>query len=141
MKIEIISSVENGILNRNRNQIAEVIKSFEGKEIIITIEKKKKKRTSNQNAYLHALFTIFKNELNALGNKYSAAEVKELCKFKFAKKDVVNEHTGEVIGQRIQGTSEMSTTELNEFIEEVIQWAAEMFNIQLPYPNEELEIF
>lgn len=141
MKIEIISSVENGTLKRNRTQIAEVIKSFEGKEIILTIEKKKKKRTNNQNAYLHALFTIFRNELNALGNKFTMEEVKELCKFKFAKIDVVNEVTGEVVGQRIQGTSEMSTTELNVFIDEVIQWAAEMFKIELPYPNEEMQMF
>jgi hypothetical protein len=140
MKIEIISKVENGRLSRNRKLIEDTIKSFEGKEIVLSIEKKKKKRTGQQNRYLHLLFTIFANELNELGNKFTAQEVKDLCKFKFALIDVINESTGEVIGQRIQGTSEMTTTELNSFIEDVIQWAAEMFDIQLPYPNEELEM-
>lgn len=140
MKITITSHVEGGKLTRNRKLIDDTLRSFEGKNIELTIERKRKKRSCNQNAYLHALFTIFCNELNALGNKFTAEEVKELCKFKFALIDVVNDVTGEIIGQRVQGTSEMTTTELAAFVDDVIQWAAEMFGIELPYPNEEIRI-
>jgi len=123
-----------------RSELDEVLQSFDGKEFQITVEKKKKSRSNQQNRYLHALFTIFRNELNALGNRFTMEQVKELCKAKFATIDVVNEATGEVIGQRIKGTSEMTTTELNEFIESVIEWAATMFHIVLPYPNEAFEL-
>lgn len=119
-----------------RSELDEVLQSFEGKDFTLTIEKKKKSRSNEQNRYLHALFTIFRNELNALGNRFTMEQVKELCKAKFATVDMVNEATGEIIGQRIKGTSEMTTTELNEFIENIIEWAATMFHIVLPYPNE-----
>lgn len=140
MKITITSSVENGKLVRNRTLLSETIQRFNGKEITITIEQKRKKRSNQQNRYLHALFTIFKNELNELGNKFTVLEVKDLCKYKFSMVDVINEESGEVIGQRIKGTSEMTPTELNTFFEEIIQWAAEAFHIELPLPNENLQI-
>jgi hypothetical protein len=51
MKHKIISSVENGNLKRNREQVKQAIAEFEGKNIVITIEKLKKSRSNNQNAY------------------------------------------------------------------------------------------
>jgi len=51
MKYEIRSNVENGILKRNRNLLIDAIKSFEGQNVIVTIEKAKKKRSNPQNAY------------------------------------------------------------------------------------------
>lgn len=123
-----------------RCELDEVLRSFEGKEWTLTIERKKNKRSHQQNRYLHALFTIFRNELNLLGNHFTSEHVKDLCKAKFATIDVVNEATGEVIGQRIKGTSEMTKTELSEFVEQIIIWAADMFSIKLPLPNENLEI-
>jgi hypothetical protein len=77
--------------------------------------------------------------LNDLGNEFTMLEVKELMKAKYLLIDVVNEKTGEVLGQRIKGTSECTTVELNTFFENVIRWAAEL-GIILPMPNEELEI-
>jgi hypothetical protein len=52
----------------------------------------------------------------------------------------MNVETGEVIGQRIKGTSEMTKTELNLFIENIIRWAADYFSIVLAYPSEQLEV-
>jgi hypothetical protein len=80
-------------------------------------------------------------ELNELGNEFTMMEVKDLCKAKFALIDVFNEKTGEVLGQRIKGTSAMNKTELSDFVESVIRWAADSFGIVLPYPNEQLEAF
>lgn len=140
MNYEFYSNVRSGKLQPSvRNQIAGLMKSFEGKRVRLVISKAKSKRSDEQNRYLHLLFTIFTDELNELGNEFTMQEVKELCKAKFALIDVVNEQTGEVIGNRIKGTSEMNKTELNEFFEKVIRWAAETFGIQLPYPNEQLK--
>lgn len=126
-----------GELQKNvRLLIANDLQQFIGKRVHIKISKQGAKRSDRQNRYLHLLFTIFTESLNDLGNEYRMEEVKELCKAKFAMIDVVNESTGEVIGQRIQKTSEMTKTELSEFIEKIIRWAADMFHIVLPYPNE-----
>ena len=132
---------DEGELQRNvRQQIKELLPYYKKQRITITIEKFKSKRSDQQNRYLHALFTIFKNELNALGNEFSMQQVKDLCKLKFAKVEMINTQTGEVMGERIKGTSEMNKTELNEFIENIIRWGAEYFSITLPYPSENLEI-
>ena len=66
-------------------------------------------------------------------------EVKSLMKTKFLLIDVVNIDTGEVIGERLKGTSECNKEELSEFVEKVIQWAAEI-QIILPYPNEQTDL-
>lgn len=133
------SDVKNGRLQKNASQnIAAEIQRHEGKRIEVKIRRISSKRSLPQNAYLHLLFTIFTNELNALGNTFQMIEVKELLKTKFATMDVFNEATGEVIGQRVKGTSEMSKGEMIEFIDSIIQYGKEMFDFNLPYPNESM---
>ncbi len=67
-------------------------------------------------------------------------EVKAICKTKFCTIDVINNDSGEVIGQRIKGTSEMNKMEMVEFIDNVIRWAADYFRIVLPFPGENIKI-
>ena len=141
MKQEFISSVKNSKLQPSTTKaILKVLSGFEGKNVRITVEKISSKRSLQQNAYLHLLFTIFTDALNDLGNEFNMVEVKELCKAKFALIDVINEKTGEVLGQRINKTSEMNKQQLSDFVESVIRWASDYFGIILPYPNEQLTI-
>lgn len=140
-KIEFFSTVKSGRLQPNTTKnILKALEGLDGKRVCITIEKLSSKRSLQQNKYIHYLFTSFMDGLNELGNDFTMDEVKELCKAKFALIDVVNESTGEIIGKRIKGTSEMTKIELNEFFENIIHWAAETFNITLYYPNEVIEI-
>ena len=118
MKQEFISLIKDGKLQPSTtNNILKVLSGLEGKRVRVTLEKVSAKRSLQQNAYLHLLFTIFTESLNELGNEFTVDEVKELCKAKFALIDVMNKETGECLGQRIKGTSEMTKTELNLFIE------------------------
>jgi len=141
LKQEFISIIKDGKLQPSTtNNILKVLSGLEGKRVRVTLEKVSAKRSLQQNAYLHLLFTIFTESLNELGNDFTMDEVKELCKAKFLLVDVMNVETGEIIGQRIKGTSEMTKTELNLFIENIIRWAADYFSIVLPYPSEQLEV-
>ena len=75
---------------------------------------------------------------------YSPAEcstelVKDFLKFRFAKKELVNEKTGEII-ETVQPTSQMNTAEMTDFIEEVRRFASEYLNRYIPSPNEQLQI-
>lgn len=141
MKRQYFSNVKNGRLQKNVSElIAEELKAYEGKRIEISIQKLKSTRSEQQNRYIHALFSIFTKALNELGNDFQMVEIKEMCKQKFSTIDVVNEKTGEVIGQRIKGTHEMSKSEMCEFVDKIIIWAADMFHIVLPYPNEEIKL-
>jgi len=141
MEVVAFGKITDGVLTiSSRKSFDNELKGLKNGMVSITV-KRKNQRSLQQNAYLHLLFTIFKNELNRLGNEFTMEQVKELCKAKYLLIDVVNESTGECIGQRIKGTHELSKVEMMEFIENVIRWAAEMFHITLPYPNEQTEIF
>lgn len=140
MKHEFITSVNKGKLGViTSKQIKTTIEKYEGYRIILTIDKCSSKRSNQQNSYIHLLFTMLTEALNDFGNEFNMLEVKDMMKAKFLLTDVVNEKTGDILGQRIKGTSECTTIELNEFFENVIRWAAEL-GIVLPYPNEELEL-
>jgi hypothetical protein len=136
-----ISSIKNDRLQPSVTKaILKTIEGQNGKKFVITIEKLSAKRSLQQNAYIHVLFTEFKEGLNDLGNDYTMEQVKMLCKLKFALKDMVDMSTGEVIGQEIQHTSDMTKEEVSIFIEKTINWAREFFNIKLFFPNEQLTI-
>ena len=140
MKHEFITNVNKGKLGGiTSRQIKTTIEKYEGYRIILTIDKCSPKRSNQQNSYIHLLFTILTDALNDLGNEFNMLEVKDMMKAKYLLVDVVNEKTGEILGQRIKGTSECTTIELNNFFENVIRWGAEL-GIVLPYPNEELEL-
>jgi hypothetical protein len=104
--------------------------------IQITIERAMEGRTNKQNRYLHMMLTIFQQELNKLGNDFTIDEVKDICKLKFARQKIYNVDTGEVIGEKLKETSKMTSKEISRFTEQIRQWAAEYFHIQLPLPNE-----
>lgn len=138
MKHEFITSVNKGKLGViTSKQIKTTIEKYEGCRIILTIDKCNGKRSNQQNSYIHFLFSVLTDALNDLGNELNMLEVKDMMKAKYLLVDVVNEKTGEVLGQRIKGTSECTTVELNDFFENVIRWASEL-GIVLPYPNEKL---
>ena len=140
-KLEIISTVTNCRLSANATKlIRKSIEGFEGKKVLITVERFSGKRSNQQNKYIHVMFSILTEGLNELGNEFSMLEVKEMMKYKFAKCEVINESTGEVIGERIKGTSEMTKLELGSFIDNVVRYALQEFNIVIPLPNESIEI-
>lgn len=111
---------------------------FKGKRVYIMLKQFRPQRSEQQNRYIHALFTIFKDALNELGNDFTMEEIKELCKAKFLTNDVVTKD-GEILGQRIKGTHELTKVEMITFVDDVIAWGATL-GIKLPYPNEEFEI-
>jgi len=76
MKIEITTSILNGLFKRNRTTVLNAIKSFEGKEVVITIDRLKKKRSNNQ-MYLIELAKRYglNNYINLVFRKNFSAQV------------------------------------------------------------------
>ena len=141
MEVFALGKIQDGVLTINsRKAFDKELSTLKNGLVTITV-KRRNQRSLAQNAYIHLLFTIFKNELNQLGNEFKMEQVKDIAKAKFLTVDVVNESTGECIGQRVKGTHELSKVEMMEFVENVIRWAADMFHITLPYPNEQIEMF
>jgi len=141
LKLIAEARIRNGRMEfKQRSVFLSDIEKLKDGEYIVSVEKKKKKRSIDQNSYIHALFTLLKDSLNELGNSFTMEQVKEMMKYKFLLVDMYNEDTGVLIGSRIRGTSELTTTELNDFFEKIIAYAADEFGIILPYPNEQLRI-
>lgn len=139
MKVQITSNVINGNLKRNRSQILETIKSFEGKDVLITFEKPKKKRSNNQNSYYWGIvIVLIKSALKDTGNNLNTNDVHDLLRLKFLKETIsIKEETGEII-ERVKSTTELTTSQFMEYIAEIQQFAAEYFDVIIPDPNTEI---
>lgn len=141
MKISIKTNVKNGKLIRNRNLILEAINSYEGKDVLITLEKAKKQRSNQQNAfYWGIVIVIIKSCLKSTGNNLNENDVHDLLRLKFLKETIaIKEETGEVI-ERVKSTTELTTSQFMDYIAEIQQFAAEYFDAIIPDPNENLTL-
>lgn len=139
MKVQITSNVINGNLKRNRSEILETIKSFEGRDVLITFEKPKKKRSNNQNSYYWGIvIVLIKSALKDTGNNLNTNDVHDLLRLKFLKETIsIKEETGEII-ERVKSTTELTTSQFMEYIAEIQQFAAEYFDVIIPDPNTEI---
>jgi hypothetical protein len=141
MNYEIRSEVKNGTLTRNTNLIKDAIQTFEGKQIVIKIEKAKKKRSTQQNRFYYGvIIPIVQNCLKEAGHIMTNESTHDLIKLKFLKEVLfVNEETGEVI-ERIKSTTELSTSQFMDLLAEINNFTFEYFGVSLPSPNDDLTL-
>jgi hypothetical protein len=141
MKYEIRTTVENGNLKRNRNLIIEAIRSFEGQQVVITLEKAKKKRSNPQNRfYWGVCLPLIQSGLKEATGEFRTAEnihYKILLPLFSPQNEIVNKDTGECITEKLT-SSEMTTTQFCEFILQIQNWASEFLGITIPDPNSEI---
>jgi hypothetical protein len=140
MKIEITTSIVNGLFKRNRNLVLNAIKSFNDKDVVITFSKPKKSRSNNQNNFYWGVVLplIQKGLLDATGELRSNDNIHYniLLPLFAPTNEIINIDTGECINERLT-SSEMTTTQFCEYIIEIQKWAAEFLGIDIPSPNEE----
>ena len=133
--MEYYSNVKDNQLQTNvRKQIAKDLKQFEGKRVVIKIEKLKSTRSQQQNKYWWVMMTILSHDLG-----YTKEEMHEIAKFKFLKREKVDEHTGEIF-EYLTSTTKLTKSEFADMTSEMIRWSAETFGIVIPLPNEQMEI-
>lgn len=137
----IISSVKNGKLVRNRNKIQDIIQSFEGKEIEISIKKKRRTRSNPQNRYYWSCVIPIVSDCikEAFGEIWTTEKTHEFLKSKFLFHESVNIDTGEIL-KTPKSTTECSTVEFEEYIMKIRQFLMEYFETTLPEPNSEITL-
>lgn len=140
-KISIITTVDNGNVKRNKGEIINALKSFEGKTIKLTIEKFANKRSNNQNSYYWAVvIPILKEAIyNEWGEVWSKEKTHDFCKMQFNYFEKINENTGEIL-KVPKSTTENTTTTQEEYHLEIRKFAKEWFNVDIPEPNEKLNL-
>jgi hypothetical protein len=141
-KLIYFGKVENGILKlTNKSGFSNDLKDYEGKEVRLTVERKSK-RSNPQNDYFHGcVIPIVRAHLLDLGWKEAKSTewVKDYIKFHCLIKEFTNEDTGEVM-KSLGKTSDLTTSEFKEFIEDVQQWAATELDLVIPDPGEILSL-
>lgn len=142
IKETFISLVKDFKLQSNvRTQIADSIKKYEGKYIVLTIEKRKSKRSDLQNAYY---FGCVVEEQRACfkerwGEIHSKTAVHDWNKANIFCTEHIDESTGEVF--KIPGSSAAKNkTEFNERMEMIRQYFWDKFEWQIPLPEQQLTI-
>ena len=141
MIYKINSKVINGNITQNRKRIKDVLESFEGKDITLTIQKKRKSRSVPQNAYMWGVIIplmayAVKNEW---GELWSYEKCHEFFKMRFLFTEKINEDTGEIV--RIpKSTTENTPSEQEDYHTEIRQFMLEFFNVTCPLPNEQIHL-
>ncbi|MDD2285831.1 MAG: recombination protein NinB [Mariniphaga sp.] len=141
IELTYYGKVENGRMRiANRKQMDADIRCYEGKRISVTIRRVYKRRSDNQNKFLHgAVFPIARTAFYDTGLLLTLEEVKDYFKAKFLQYDLVSEH-GEIFEGMVKPTHKLSTTEMEEFIENIRIWCRENLNCEIPLPNEQTSI-
>ncbi len=103
---------------------------------------KAKQRSLQQNDYYWLILTeyvqpaLYDAGWREIKSKHDAHE---FTRSMFLKEKIVNEVTGEVI-ERTKSTTELTTIQFMEYLEEIWQWAAEYLSITIPAPNTQTTI-
>ena len=129
MKQEVyIRTDDEGKVVAGRQVLIKAIRAHKNTNLSVTIEPKKSKRTSPQNALWWVYMDVIAREFG-----YTKDEMHEICKYKFLLSEKVDEKTGLVL-KYIRSTTELNKEEFSELIENLYAWAATDFNILLPEP-------
>jgi len=113
----------------NPEQFRDFIISLDGKEIELTLGKKKENRTLNQNDLMWAINTLISNETG-----FEKDETHEYLKTRFAPKKKITVKGQETIIPK--GTSQFTKDEFSEYIERIKRFAAIELGIVIPESNE-----
>lgn len=139
MKHKFLAKVKDGQLKISRQtDFSEVLNSYEGKQVVIEIDKWKNERSLLQNNYYWGVVVpLVREGLKDAGMKMSKEETHELLKYKFLQVEKVNEETGEVF-KFLGSSAELTTTQFMDYISDIQQWSSEYLSVSIPSPNEQV---
>ena len=110
--------------------------AFAGCEITVTYERKRKKRSLNQNAFWHGVVVPgICNALNELGEMVTNDQVHEFLKLRFLRVQKFDMETGELLYEYGRSTASLNKVEFSLLIESTVLWALETFSYEIPPPN------
>jgi hypothetical protein len=141
MKLKVRCTIENNKITSNLRLFLDVLSHFNGKEVLITIQPYKKLRSSPQNRYYFGVVCkLIKDAIKTeWGQVVSIDDTHAFLKSKLHFKEFINENTGEIANLPLT-TTEDSTAEFMEYLESCRNFGKEWFNIDIPEPNEQINL-
>lgn len=137
---------DSGEIKLPRRLRAEVSANFRGKSIEVIFRKLKKHRSSEQNRYYWGVVVpIVTDAFHDLGNPVTSSSpddlqlTHEFLKRRFLQPIQVADANGEAhtLGYT---TTNLSTSQMMDYIAQIQQFAAEYLNTVIPDPNEQAEL-
>lgn len=121
-----IAKVKDGKLDMyNKEKFVEWFKTLEGKEVEVTVEKKKKTRTIQENRYYWGIML----DILSSHTGYETDEMNEIIKYKFLQVD-------DGKNTYCRSTKNLSTVEFEELMSRIRRWASSELSLWVPAPNE-----
>jgi hypothetical protein len=137
--MKIFTKVTNGQLGDTAElQFLAELAHHEGKDICVTVERKRKKRSLNQNSYYWGIvIPLVRKLLEEYGNEVDDEETHSFLK------EHVGKLTASVVGKSgrrvaiTKSSASLSTAEFEEYILKITAWAATE-GVVIPSPNDHL---
>lgn len=133
-KIEAYGFVDGGSLELvDPASFKDALKLISG-EVRLTVERRRDKRSNQQNAYLWGVvYPAVREGLMEQGFDFTMEEVHEAMKWKFLQK-----HEEGIELPTVRSTTSLTTVEFSEYKEKIQRWAAEYLHKDIPDPQENL---
>lgn len=127
---------DSGVLRMTKTaQFREwIADNLRGKEVQVVVKPKKKLRSLNENNYYWGVVV----QMLADHTGYTPNEMHELCKVKFLPPKRIMLRNGKN-DQHItiaMSTTELTTSQMENFLSEIRLWAVDFWNLKIPLPNE-----
>lgn len=136
-KLELIISVEDSKIGRNRKLFVEIFSKLKG-EYKVTIQKSFRKRTNLMNAfYFGVIIQLVMKGLWDVGITIDAESTHKFLAARFLKEEVFNDKTGESI-EIIKSTTSLSTVGFQEYWIQIREFADTFLSVYIPDPDPEI---
>ena len=133
-----------GLRKQFDEAVANMAKTDEDVIVKLTVETKRRKRTTNQNAYYFGVIVDILAGLIAESdgvkqNSEHSEQAHEILKWKCNSKQIFSIETGEIINIP-QSTTKQTTVEHNDYCDRCRAWILDFFGVVVPLPNEQMEL-
>lgn len=142
IKQKFLLTKESGVLNENQlNMLIQAIHGLKDNKYLIEVSRYYKKHSDKQRGFyfgnfLQAQIDCFKE---FWGETYTKEQIHDFNKINFWGTEKMLD-SGEII--KMPGTSsDKSTIEYEEVLEKIREWHRITFEFELPYPQQQAEIF
>jgi hypothetical protein len=141
-KTEITGSIKSGVIQLNnftRKRLQDDLRQFEDCDIQIVIKKRGKRSSQANRYYWGCIIQEIRTAFRERGTIATPEEIHEALKAKFNPNNLIDEN-GTVLLEMGGSTTNMNTGEFSEYVDRVIQWAAQYLQLVIPAPGTQTEI-
>ncbi len=119
-----------------RNRFIEAAHKMRGKKRVAIVNYRPRRSDMQNMYYWPCIIVPFKNWLKEQGHESVTEDVAhEMLKTKFLKKELIDEKTGEVVGEYVQSTATMDFVDFWDYVEQCVRFLGEFCDIYVPPPD------